>query len=226
MGKTLETAKDTVATTVESVKHEVENVVKDKTEMLEDAKNTLMEKLHLKANESEGHHGHDDDDAGHKIEEKEEHVSKMETDELKTQLNENLKHSSDSKTEDEADVTKDIKEHTLKRIDTETDSLSTSITEPEIEQAFAKSHDDIEKNEEELTPTTTKNLTALDNLKAAALKLQQQQEKDEALTAEATTKMVNDINMLNDHPAEGHESKDHESATKLTDSVTKSNNMQ
>lgn len=178
-----------MATTVESVKHEVENVVKEKSEMLDDAKTSLMEKLHLKQPENEGD-GVDSNKNG-------EHIGKTETDELKTQFNESLKHSdvdnneANTGSKEESTTTKEIRERVLTRNNTETDSLKTSTPEPEIEEALAKNHD-TQDDEEDNAPTPKPTLSELENLSAEVLKQKQQQEQQEGTT------MVNDIAMSND----------------------------
>ncbi|KAI8116994.1 hypothetical protein FF38_00647 [Lucilia cuprina] len=175
VGKTIETAKDSVATTVESVKNEVENVVKDKTEMLEDAKNTLMEKLHLKQTDSEDENKN----------EQEAEIGET----MKTQLNErNDSENDDTLATTSTTAAKDIKEHILTRTDTETDSLKTSTPEPEIEQALAKSHVNSEGDDDDNPPTPKPTLSELENLTAEVLK--QQPLNDTAI-------MVNDLNRTN-----------------------------
>ncbi|KAM7356971.1 uncharacterized protein ACRADG_002521 [Cochliomyia hominivorax] len=210
VGKTLETAKDSVATTVESVKHEVEHVVKDKTEMLEDAKNSLMEKLHLKPNEQENKNNNENtsnennSNSSSTTKDEEHDETKAETDEVKTQLNENLKHSNssdgigDSAASDDdnnieanvdkmtnslegsiEDTIKDVKEtHT----DTEIDSLKTSTPETEIEQSMTKNQDKIKEDDDD----DKSNISDLENLAAEHLD-------------EATAKLVNDISKINNN---------------------------
>ena len=226
VGKSLETAKDTVATTMESVKHEVENVVKEKSGQLDEAKNTLMEKLHLKStnngtdNKPETADTTTDTDieANKKADgETVEHaIDKTDMNELKNQLNESLNNKdgggidgvvSMAETEEEQAT-----QHILTHTDTETDSFKTSTPEPEIEQALAKAKDNRTgvgdgngdgDDDDDNPPTPKPTLKELENLTAEVLKQQQLQLQQEHIIDMAVNnlKSANNAN-ANDEPAE------------------------
>uniref|UniRef100_A0A1B0B6L1 Uncharacterized protein n=1 Tax=Glossina palpalis gambiensis TaxID=67801 RepID=A0A1B0B6L1_9MUSC len=171
LGKNLIAVKENADNVMQDVKHEVDQTVREKAEMLEEAKNSLLSKLHLgQQTDAIADNSNDNGNCNGVSDASTLDVAKIGETEIL-----NVTEKMNTTTSVQSAINR-RSENVLMRNDSEADSLRTSTPEPEIEQALAN----VSVDDDNVSPPTPKpHFAELEKLTEESNQQQQRQQQQQ-----------------------------------------------